>query len=399
MLANGAAYLLSMIGARALSVADYGALGALLSVSIIGSTIALAAQAVGSRQMVLKALDRDRAVAETAGLASGATITMMVLGVVLFQPLASVLGVPSLAVLLTFGAMAASIPGFTALGILQGREDHRGFGIAYSGIGLIRAAGGIVAMLFVPTVTSASLGIFVGSVVGSALSMVVGRLPLSLAWTGRPLVRELLHNSSALVALFALANSDVLLARVFLDEDSSGGYAVGALIAKIAFFLPYAIITIYFPRMSAAEDKKRAFLMALLMTAGMGVVVTAACFLLGGPLVWILAGAKYAALAPVAWLFALEGSIFAVMQVVLYAGFSTRARIVGLVPLAALAAQILAVSLWSHDTVLQILVVTIVAATASTIVGVWIELRPSRKESAHDGKASLSAPEPRVETS
>lgn len=389
MLANGAAYLLSMIGARALSVPDYGALGALLSVSIIGSTIALAAQAVGARQMVFKDSDQTNAIKETSHLSFGATTTMAALGIALSLPLASMLAVPTPAVLLTFAAMAASIPGFAALGILQGREDHRGFGIAYSGIGLIRAAGGIAAMFVVPTVTSACLGIFIGSLAGSALSMAVGKIPISMPRTRGPLARELLHNSSALVALFAFANSDVLLARVFLDQHSSGEYAVGALIAKIAFFLPYAIITIYFPKMSAKEGRRRAFVVALLMTAAVSVSVTAACFLFSDPLVWILAGTKYVELAPLAWMFALGGGIFAVMQVVLYAGFSTRAKIVGLVPLTALAAQILVVSLWSHETVLQILVVTIAAASLSTIVGGWIELRPLREDAGLDGHGAM----------
>ena len=256
---------------------------------------------------------------------------------------------------------------------------------------MIRAAGGIAAMFAVPTVTSACLGIFIGSVVGSAVSMAIGRLPISIPQARGPLTRELMRNSSALIALFAFANSDILLARAFLDQHSSGEYAVGALIAKIAFFLPYAIITVYFPKMTAQEGKQRAFGVALIMTAAVSVCVTAACFVLSDPLIWLLAGTKYIELAPLAWMFALAGGIFAVMQVVLYAGFSTRAKIVGLVPLTALAAQILVVSLWSHETVLQILIVTIAAASLSTIVGGWIELRPTREEAGLDGRRTVDA--------
>lgn len=384
MLANGAAYLLSMIGARALSVPDYGAFGSLLSVSVIGSTVALAAQAVGARQMASRGPAGADTIRETARLSLGASIAMGVLGIAICVPLASILDVPAPAVLLTFAAMAAAVPGFAALGVLQGREDHRGFGIAYSGIGLTRAVGGVSAMVIVPSVTSACVGIFVGSFVGSVLSMAIGRLPLAMPHVRGPFSRELLHNSSGLIALLAFANSDVLMARSFLDEYSSGEYAVGALIAKIAFFLPYAIITMYFPKMSATEGRRRPFVVALLMTAAVSVSMVAACALFSEPLVWILAGAKYAELAPLAWMFALGGGIFAVLQVVLYAGFSSRAKVVGPVVLTACGVQVLVVSLWLHETVLQILLVTIATATLATIVAAWIELRPLRKQSGHD---------------
>lgn len=394
MLANGAAYLLSMIGARGLSVPDYGALGSLLSISVIGSTVALAAQSVAARHVVLERPHRFRltTVRETSSLSLGATIAMLLVGVVLFAPLASALAVPAPAVLLAFAAMAASVPGFAALGILQGLEDHQGFGLAYSGIGVIRAAGGVAAMLLVPTVTSACLGIFLGSLAGSVLSMVIAKVPVTIPRARGPLTRELLQNSSALVALFAFANSDVLMARIFLDEHSSGEYAVGALIAKIAFFLPYAIITIYFPKMNAKDGRRRAFQVALGMTAAVSIAVTAGCSVLRGPLIWILAGAKYAELAPMAWMFALAGGVFAVMQVVLYAGFPARAKVVGLVPLTALAGQILVIALWCHETVLQILAVTIAMATLATIIGGWIEVRSLRADSGHVGRRAAALP-------
>ena len=392
MLANGAAYLLSMIGARALSVPDYGALGSLLSISVIGSTVALAAQAVAARQSAPAGTRGPAAVRDTASLSLGATIAMLVIGVGLVIPLASVLQIPVVAALLACAAVAASVPGFAALGILQGREDHRGFGLAYSGIGLLRAAGGVGAMLLVPTVSSACLGIFIGSLVGSALSMVIAKLPVTAPQMRGPLTRELLHNSSALVALFAFANSDVLMARIFLDPHSSGEYAVGALIAKVAFFLPYAIITMYFPKMNATDGKGRAFTVALSLTGAVSVAVTAGCYVLREPLVWVLAGDKYADLAPLAWMFALAGGIFAVMQVVLYAGFPARAKVVGLVPLAALSVQVLVVVLWAHGTVLHILLVTIVTASVATIVGGWIEGRSLGSARAHGGRTALSEP-------
>lgn len=51
MLANAASYLLAMFAARWRSVPEYGALGGMLSVSIIGGTAALGLQAVAARRV------------------------------------------------------------------------------------------------------------------------------------------------------------------------------------------------------------------------------------------------------------------------------------------------------------------------------------------------------------
>lgn len=374
MVANAASYVLSMVAARIMSVPSYGALGAMLSVSIIGGTIALGVQAVGARRVAVSGASVDAERQDLTALTAVLTVASLAVGIGLSWPIAALLDVPIAAVALTFVAISASIPGFAALGMLQGEERHRDFSWAYMAIGGLRAVGGVAALLILPDVTVACLGIAVGSAAGSLAAALIARMPRpGLRFPGA-LAREFGHTTTALVALFTLSNTDVLLARFFLDSQQSGEYAVGALIAKIAFFLPYAVNTVFYPKM-ASGSMRNAFALAVLLSAGLGALVTLFCLLLGGPLMWILGGDKYVELGHLAWLFALEGSVFAVIQVVLYAGFSARARLVGALTWVALGVQIVLVATVFHGSVEQIVGATTATAVLLAIAGIWVEAR------------------------
>jgi O-antigen/teichoic acid export membrane protein len=386
MLANGASYLLSMFAARWMSVPQYGGLGALLSISIIGGTLALGVQAVGARRVAAHRAAGGGVSAEeerSAVLALGLRLTAVVAvgGLAVSWPLAVLLDVPVPAVVLTFLAVAASVTGFGALGLVQGDERHRHYGSAYAAIGCLRAAGGVVALAIRPEVTSACVGILAGSLAGTvAAILIAGPSRLRRRLTAQ-LGREFAATTGSLIALYALSNTDLLLARSYLDGDASGEYALGSLVAKIAFFLPYAVITVFFPKMSAGT-LRHAFELAVGASAAIGAVATIGAALLGGPLVWLIGGDKYAGFAALAWLFALEGTLFAILQVILYAGFSSRARSLGILTACALVVQVVVVSFWVHQSVAAIVVCTCVIAATLVVVGIMVELRRTRSRDA-----------------
>ncbi|MDR6970498.1 hypothetical protein [Leifsonia shinshuensis] len=377
MLANAASYLLSMFAARWMSVPEYGALGAMLSVSIIGGTAALGVQAVAARRVAAAGAGGAEERAAVVSLGLRLTALIAVAGLAVAWPLAALLTVPPAAVILTLLATAASIPGFGALGLVQGDERHRHYGYAYAAIGVLRAAGGIVALAIAPDVTSACAGILMGSLAGTVAAVwFAGPVRPQRRLTPQ-LVRELTATTGTLVALYALSNTDLLLARIFLDGHGSGEYALGALVAKIAFFLPYAVITVFFPKMTAGT-MRHAFAVAVGMSAAIGVVATAGTAVLAVPIVWIIGGDKYADFASLAWLFALEGSLFAIVQVILYAGFSSRARALGILTAIGLVCQIVVVSLWSHQSVTSIVLTSSGIAAVLVVVGIAVELRRGR---------------------
>lgn len=390
MVGSAASYLLSMFAARLMSVAAYGGLGAMLSVSIIGGTVALGAQAVGARRIAVAGHDAHHVRSAIGTLGYRSALAILVVGALLAWPLGLLFAVPGLAVFLTAAGIAASLPGFSALGVLQGEERHHRYGLSYAAIGCLRAGGGIVALFIAPDVVSVCAGILVGNVLGTVAAVWISGLPRPERRVRVRLAKEVVETTTSLVGLYALANTDVLLARVFLDPHASGEYALGSLIAKIAFFLPAAVITVFFPKM-ASGSMRHAFLVAVGLSAAIGAVATAACALLAGPLVWVIGGDKYSDFSSLAWVFALEGSLFAIAQVVLYAGFSSRARTMGVLTWAALAVQFAVVGFWLHGSVGQIVGATCAIAAVLVVVGIGVELRRGRGSAEGAGSGALTS--------
>ncbi|GEN78591.1 polysaccharide biosynthesis protein [Actinotalea fermentans] len=313
-LANAAAYGLSIASARILAPAEFGALGALLGVSIIVSTFAIGCQTLAARRVAAGvALGRTDVVMRAGAWAAGALLILAAPS----MAAAPVLGVPSAAMLAVVASVAVSVLGFTAIGVLQGRRLHTRFGGTYAALGILRATGTVVAVAVEPTATSAGLGMLVGSAAGSAVALAVARERVPLGLPGPNVLRELWRNSASLLGLYLLVNMDVVLARTFLEPADSGAYAVGSLVAKVAFFLPGFISYVLFPRMAAASTP-RLRTANVLATVAVGAGATAACAVLAPWVVQVAAGPGYEAIVPLIWVFALQGSLFATLQALLF---------------------------------------------------------------------------------
>jgi len=98
LIGNGAAYLLSMIAARILTPAEFGALGALLALLVILSTVAIATQAVTARRVAVATDERPQVEGEAIRLSTVVAATIVVGGCVVAWPLAQVFAIPVLAV-------------------------------------------------------------------------------------------------------------------------------------------------------------------------------------------------------------------------------------------------------------------------------------------------------------
>ena len=373
LVGNGAAYLLSMVAARVLTPADFGAFGALLAVLIIVATLSIALQAQTARRVsVASGTERDAVEGEAIRLAVVIGAVVVAAGIAAAWPLSQLFAIPYPALAMGLASLGFVILGTATLGIAQGREEHARFAIGFIANGVGRAVVGIVAVLAIGSVTGASLGILVGCALGAAISYALickGRWSPRIPAGGTV---DYLHVAHALAVLFTLTNVDVLLARIFLTESQSGEYSVGVLLAKIAFFLPNAIILVLFPKMTSG-DARRAVLVAAGLTAVVGVGITAVSFLLGDLVIRILGGAQYTELGSEAWLFALEGSAFALVQVLLYARLAAQDRKAVALVWIALAVLVAIVALWRHDSVAEIVTTVVGVSLALTVVGLLLD--------------------------
>ncbi len=374
LIGNGAAYAMSMVAARVLNQADFGALGALLGLLVILGTLAISTQALTARRVASAGPLRAEVEAQVIRLSVIIGIGLLILGVIVAWPVSVIFTIPVVAVATGIGSIAFVVVGSAAMGIAQGREQHLKLAGAFIANGVARAVGGIIGVLVLQSVTGVGIGVFIGCAVGAAISF---RLVAPRTW-GQKLRDgigvEFGHVAHALIVLFTLTNVDVLLARVFLTEDQSGEYSVGVLLAKIAFFLPNAIIIVLFPKM-AAGDSRRAVFVATGLTACVGLVITGVSFLLGDLVIRILGGAQYEELGSEAWMFALEGSAFALVQVLLYARLAAQDRRAVVAVWVALIVLVVIVAGWRHDSVAEIVTTVVGVSLILTVVGLLLDRR------------------------
>lgn len=318
-IAQVAAYAVSVVAARALGPDGFGILAALLGILLIGSVLAMGIQAVAARRLVqVDAHDRDGAARSMLrdGLIGGGAVALATAAI---SPLLIwLLRLDGWGSLLLAAATFIPITWAGAqYGVAQGRESYRRLATVYALVGLGRGIGGVVGAL----VTGTVLGTMAGLALGTALGAIAGRLvviPLAAAPRARldGFFSESAHATHALLALFVLTNIDVLLARALLDAEQAGIYGVGAVIAKVAFWLPQFVGVVAFPRF--ADDRRgRATIVSLAAVATIGLLVVAATAALPGLVVGFVGGSAYASLVPVAWLFAAIGATFALAQALL----------------------------------------------------------------------------------
>ena len=377
MIGNGAAFLLTMIAARVLTPDEFGALGALLGMLVIISTISIATQALTARRVAVSTgTARTDVEGEAVRLSVLVGIVIAMSGLLLAWPLGSIFTIPPVAVGAGIASLGFVVVGSAAMGIAQGREEHVRLSWAFLANQIGRALGGVIGVLVLQSVVGVGVGILVGCAVGAFGAY---RIACPGAWgTGvsRGVATEFLHIVHALAVLFTLTNVDVLLARLFLDGAQSGEYSVGVQLAKIAFFLPNAIIIVLFPKMTGGRSNRTVYL-ATGLTAIVGLCITGFSFLFGDFVIRVLGGAQYTELGSEAWLFALEGSAFALVQVLLYARLATQDRKAVIAVWVALVAQVAIISLWRHDSIVEIVTTVVAVSLVLTVVGLIMDRRQS----------------------
>jgi O-antigen/teichoic acid export membrane protein len=373
--ANALGYLLTVIAARVLGPAEFGAFGALLALVIADSVAALAVQATTAR-----ATARGHAVVPV--VRSGLAIALAV-GVVLglispllreFLQLSSV--VPAVAVAVGIVALTATAP---ALGIVQGAERFPVLAAMVAGQALLRVAGGLAGMAIEPTAAGALVGIAVGLVVAGIGCWLVARPPLwptELHTLGAS-VRSTIASGGMLLGFVLLTNADVFLARHVLPAQQSGLYAAGNVFTKIAFWLPQFVPLVAFPAMTDPHRRKGAVRLGLLAVIGCGAVLIAGVAVMSSLAVAIVAGDQYAALSPWAAWFTALGALLAVAQLLVYAHLASGDRLTTAVVWAILVAYIAIVEL-TADTLPGVLVPTMCAAGLVVLWGLLRERATAR---------------------
>lgn len=366
---NAASYVLNVVAARLLVPALFGELSSLLALLVIGVVPAMGLQTAVALRVA--AGDEDRRSLVGLGLATSACVTA-----------AGLVAVPLLVPLLHLGSpwpvlwLALSLGPLTLLGLFHGLlQGTRRFGllaglVALEGLGKV---GGTMTGLLAGHASAVALaGTALGSLVVAFVGWVVCKRPRPSRFA-RVAAGDVVHATQAMLALVLLVNLDLVLARHTLPARDAGEYAVGAVITKIAYWLPQAVGVLVLPRLVHADGRRRAVPVALGVCAAIDGVFVLGAAVFGGHVIGLVGGADYAGSTMPVWPFALAGSMLSLVQILLYARIaSADRRSSALVWLAVLAEVVLVVG-WLHGSTTQVVTGALVTVTGLAIGGGVVE--------------------------
>jgi len=374
---NLAIYGFNVIAARALAPKDFGALTALFGVILVGTVTALGLQAATARRIAVDPDHTRELISATTRVTVLAASAVGVLFAVSTVVLTSVLKLDSFWPVVLCGATLVPLTIMGAqCGIAQGTSRWGMLTAVYLGNGVGRLVGGTIALVISPTPTSAMLGIAIGSwlpaLVGARLlTLGNGSEPMSR----RPLLREAVLSTHALLAYFVLSNMDSLIARNVLDEHQSGLYASGLILAKAALFFPQFVSVVLFPDLARATTH-HARLRAVTLVAGFGAVAVVATAVLPRVALILVGGDKYAEITDRLWLFAVAGSALAIVHLLVFDALARHAH--GIVVMIWVAVVAVPASAYGLGVGLTGLVVTVATVAVLLAAVVFFAPTPSR---------------------
>ena len=366
VLGNALGYALTALFTRSFGPAEYGALGALLGVGLIGGIPAGALQYVLARRTAAAGLPagvNERAglrLSLWVGLAMG--LVVLVLSPLLdrFFHLGSVWPAVWLAAVLVPYAVTGAL-----LGALLGHERYAAF-----------AAGSVLtaATRFGAGVATAALGL---SVAGAMAALAAGTLLAAgvlwwvsgpASWTGPGAVRDLRHDlvraCSAIAGVIVLSNLDLLLARHFLTRADSGAYALASLFGKACLWGAQFVPALVFPRLARDGAGRGLLLRSAAATGAVGAAGILVAAVAAGPAVRVVAGddAGYAQAVTLAVPFAVLGALWALVQLALLAAVAAGDHRPGRLLWAVVAVEAAVLAVGPHDSPAAVLTVALVCS-------------------------------------
>src|SRR5512132_2165308 len=370
--ANALNYAFNLVMSRLLGPADFGALGALLALVLVGTVPGVALQAVVARHTTLagQAVGRLWSRVLVAGVAVGGVLGLLTLA-----------AGPVVAALLPLPLLSA------VQGMLQGREW---FGVL-AAVLLVAAAGRLAVGLGLVEGGLGVEGALAATAIGSAVAVLVAvpRLRAQGGWElrrggwrwpgkGSPaaaVAGEVAAAAAGVLGLLLLANVDVLLARHFLPAEASGLYAAGAGLTKIAFWAPQFVVTLVLPRLVTAADRRRLLGRSAAVVAAVGGPLAVAAAVAPQLAARLSFGEAYLDVGPTLPLFAALGTGLALVQLVLFTGMASADRAMYRLLLAGVAAEAVLVAVVLHDSVAQIVGAALAVVAALLAIGFALALR------------------------
>ena len=327
---NLSTYGYTVLAAHTIGKEAYGAFSALMGALLVISVLSLGLQATGARRI---SAHPDQVVAIEQVVLGVGLRSALVLGSVclaLAPVLNAVLHLESLPTALLVGVAAFPLTYMGAqAGVLQGERRWGPLALVYLAQGIGRVGFGAVLIVARPSEFTAMAGVALGCWLPVLIGWLALRrprvdVPHSEGHPGLELLREVGHSSQALLAFFALSNADILVARATMSNSQAGLYAAGLIMAKAVLFLPQFVVVYAFPSLSKEQTTRRTLMLALGMSAALGLVGVVATLVLPDLALLFVGGDDFSAIRDDIWKFAIVGTLLAMIQLLVYSALARR---------------------------------------------------------------------------
>lgn len=386
---QAASYLLNVVAARLLAPATFGELSSLLAVLVVGAVPAMGLQTAAALRVArirkrAPLSTRDTGQLYSMGLATSGTVTAVALAAApLLMALLHLENVwPALFVAISL--MSITMIGLS-YGVLQGSERFATLAgmLAFEAVG--RIGGTVVGLVVFRSATGALVGTAIGAAMVATAGWVVCGRPRP-ARHDKGHVGEVLHAVQAMLALVLLVNLDLVLARHHLPAHEAGEYAVGAIVTKMAYWLPQAVAILVLPRLASEDGRRRMVPRALAICGALDAFVILAAATMGPTIVAVIGGKEYAGADIPIWPFAVVGSMLSLVQILLFSRIASADRKSTVLLWLAVAVEIFLVSAWLHDELTQVVTAAAISTSLLVLAGAFIEVRSRRVEPVHTGR-------------
>nr|WP_091594099.1 oligosaccharide flippase family protein [Micromonospora krabiensis] len=394
-LANGLAYLVPMLGARLLPVADLGALAtaqALVTIAAVSGT---------GLQMAIAVHRARHPAASTTPIVRRTTIVTGVLLAAATPMVVTMLDLPFVVVAMLVATTLAIVLASGRLGELQGDQRFLRLAAGMAVLALGRYAGVAAALALGAGLVGALLAGLVGTVLALPVLEMLARdrraqvteEPPVAAEAGNgpsPLgLRQVATAGSATLAMLVASYADLILARQLLPPAESGAYSVGTVLTKGALWAPQVVTVLALPRMARRDGSSRTAALAVVATCG--VLLVAGSALAGGLAFRLVGGPTYASLGRYAPFFAATGALYALAFLLINAQIAMGVRWPAL-PLWAGAGGLAAGAVLLAPHTFTGVMWSALAAAAATTLALAVVARSPRTARTAPGPSALSPP-------
>lgn len=307
MIGNAGAYFFHLALGRILSPAEYGTLGALLSIYLILSTPMSAIQFTAAKMISVNQdqNQRQKSYHQLNSIVHRLTIIIFLIYIIATVIIKKYFGLDSYLGLILLGVGILYIFKLSLnRGVMQGLLDfsHLSFSLAFEGIGKL-LLGIIIGLSFSQadiTVLSITVALFFAYLI--SIYYIRPRFfhkPIKQN-TSNQSRSEIYHESLrmlvGMLGILFFISIDVLMAKKYLSADQAGLYTALSTLGKIVFFAPLSVAMALFPFASQEKNRQQRMILmkkALLLVVGI-VSVAAVVYLVFPELIFsILFGNQY----------------------------------------------------------------------------------------------------------